>query len=353
MERSTSHDRGRGFTLVELLVVIAIIGLLVALLLPAVQAAREAARRMQCSNNLKQIALAAHNFHDSFNRMPPGYVSHRYVSPAPAWSNANFNAGTHVGVLPYLLPYLEQTQVQDRISVEMDIDDFPPTPAGERFRQLWINDPGTWNAAQVRIPAFVCPSTNPYMNSTSVIAALAYYGGGARGGAVGNSAVSPNTAATGAAGNWGRTNYVGCSGYAGDSPADTSWSLYKGLYGGRSKYRFADVVDGTANVLAFGESMGGCNAPTAAAPCHTMQAAHTWMGVGAMVSGFGLNIIPVFRDQGFKYYWSQFSSQHPGVVQFCFVDGSVRGVSRTIDFTSFVLLSAMGDGNTVSSDGVQ
>src|SRR5204863_6852393 len=100
--RSSSLSWRRGFTLVELLVVIAIIGVLVALLLPAVQSAREAARRSQCTNNVKQIVLACHNFHDTYGTVP-NIVS--YTPTGGGGTTGRFGAGW--GFLPFLLPYVE------------------------------------------------------------------------------------------------------------------------------------------------------------------------------------------------------------------------------------------------------
>src|SRR4029453_896639 len=144
----------RGFTLVELLVVIAIIGVLVALLLPAVQAARESARRSQCSNNLKQVALAAHNFHDVRLRFPAGILA----PPSPAgWSST-----THQGIGPLaaMLPYLEQTPTRDMIIRKIEAEDielgwFQPAPIN------FTTNPNL-AASRTKINTLLCPSTDAY-----------------------------------------------------------------------------------------------------------------------------------------------------------------------------------------------
>src|SRR5262249_21380153 len=116
--RFAMANRRKGFTLVELLVVIAIIGVLIALLLPAVQKVREAADRATCASNIKQLALAAQNYESTNGRLPPGYLGPKPHSPLPAWPNVQ--KAQWVGCLPYLLPFVEQDNVYKNLTVNWD-----------------------------------------------------------------------------------------------------------------------------------------------------------------------------------------------------------------------------------------
>jgi len=148
LQKPVLPDRNRAFTLVELLVVIAIIGMLIALLLPAVQAAREAARRMQCTNQLRQLALACHNYHDIFNQLPPLGVRH---SPN---AGDNFRRGWRVDILPFI----EQQSITDLIAGGGAVTSASgswPSVAGGLDKVPWDSDYTPW---QIYIAVFRCPS---------------------------------------------------------------------------------------------------------------------------------------------------------------------------------------------------
>jgi type II secretory pathway pseudopilin PulG len=317
---------------VELLVVIAIIGILVALLLPAVQAAREAARRMQCSNNLKQIGLAAHNFHDTHRRFPPGVLS-RGPYGAP-WGTAGATSADtqYIGTLPYLLPFMELNTVKDRILIEMNPDKYAPA---------WWTEASTWGIAQTKIGMFLCPSTDAYNNTVGTSATLHnwYLGGFAYVELV-------YFPLTGGGMNLGRTNYLGIAGAVGKI-GDTSqsppvpievWNKWEGIFTVRSKNNFASVLDGTSHTLMFGEVKGG-ERTQGGQP----QFAYSWMGGGAMGTAWGLEYKPKLGAG-----WYQYSSDHPRIVQFCMADGSVQLISLLADSRQYRHESGMRDGFVVS-----
>ncbi|MEN6449388.1 MAG: DUF1559 domain-containing protein [Thermoguttaceae bacterium] len=309
--------RQRAFTLVELLVVITIIGILIALLLPAVQAAREAARRMQCNNNLKQIGLACHNFEQTNRAFPPGYLGE-----VP--QNSSIGTGQLVGALPFLLAFVEgdnlQRQLKDAVPPAntpklLDIDQLNNWWGGTGWTAL-TNNLTPWNLSQIRLGAFLCPSDVPYDKPKPVVSTICYLSGSSC--TLSAIRCSPPEQANPCA----RTNYLGNAGLRGHVGA-TAIDRFQGVFFNRSKTTFRDIKDGSSNTLLYGESMGGSlpDGDTGAVGSRS----YCWLGCGIMCTWDGL-------QQG-NSVWNQFSSNHGSVVQFCLADGSCRSLSTGIDAT--------------------
>ncbi|WP_437191173.1 DUF1559 domain-containing protein [Planctomicrobium sp. SH527] len=208
----------RGFTLIELLVVIAIIAILIALLLPAVQQAREAARRSQCKNNLKQLGLALHNYHDVFNRFPPGYVNTgtsntQSVNGMWAWS-------------AMILPYIEATTTYNLLQ--------PGTQGIDPILTEAYQASPTQRGMALKTPiqAFLCPSdTAPPVNDQRAPVANQFL---------------PSSSYVGVNGNWVPSNTRATSAVDGQSGAT-------GLFYMNSNLGMRDMTDGTSNTLVVGE----------------------------------------------------------------------------------------------------
>jgi prepilin-type N-terminal cleavage/methylation domain-containing protein len=304
--------RRAGFTLIELLVVIAIIAILMALLLPAVQKVREAANRMICANNLHQIAIAAHNYHNDYLRLPPGYIG-------GANGDVSMSAN-HSGTLFHLLPYLEQDNVYKLIQVNIN----PEAPL--MANSHWYNSPTTNRiGASHKIKGFYCPSDD--LPSTDVTVrvyldtAVTHFNGTPC--AWFNAFIFP---IDGTILGLGRTNYIGCAGSSGAGTHPTLGN-FEGMLVNRGKLTLGQVTaqDGTSNTLMFGESLGG-------AGVGPRDRLFTWMGAGTLGTYWGLmrgNVAPpatpVDCSTGSAVFtWRRFSSRHPAGVQFAFGDGSIR-----------------------------
>lgn len=282
--RISRWHRLAGFTLVELLVVIAIIGILIALLLPAVQAAREAARRSQCSNNLKQFGLAMHNYHDTHRVFCPGSLGD------PSWTGNYSLPDGDISWPAFLLPFLEQKPLQDRI-------DFSKRAwtSYQGTDQVAKGDTANQYAAQNMPSVFVCPSA-PRVRPANE---QKDYGINA-----GLDECCP-----------GRANFGG------------NTTGLKGIAWRMSKIGFAAITDGTANTYMFLECAhfaprGGREANKGTNP---------FFYVHHMDEGYAMGSIAPNNFTNINKRIS--ASSHPGGLQATLCDGSTRFVSETIDLT--------------------
>jgi len=320
---SAQMDRSRriGFTLVELLVVIAIIGILVALLLPAVQAAREAARRSQCQNNLKQIALALHNYASAHQELPPGTMMNSFRDPEVPGA-----FGVRLGWGAFILPYMEEQGAFDLMNFERG-----------------LGDPGTIAGGAQLIATYLCPTapdeTNHWAECCSGIA---------------NNG-DPNS-------DFRTTNYAGVSdafdGFFGSSqPVSRGNGVLFNFY----PVSFRKITDGTSHTMMAGEVTGAWGG---ASPTGNAWISHMWISWNCQDTADGINgfgSVPGGRNDAVdpfdgdgdcpnrhcEYFnESGFSSFHPGGAHFAYADGSVHFLQETIDQNLLGVLTTRDGGET-------
>ena len=353
----TELCRRPAFTLVELLVVIAIIGVLASLLLPAVNSSRAAARRMQCTNQLRQIGLAALNFEAAQRQLPAGYVSHSLATPVPAERDPQtWDAGPGWGWAAQLLPFLEEAN----ISLQLHMHE-----------PLWAAD----HAPLIRatIPTFLCPSvsgaTEPFLIQAASGAPLIIAGQQVE---------------------VGRAHYVASHGQEscwGECGAQQSGPVFTNIYSGdtkivhhqgdvskvadgpfyrNSKTRIRDLRDGLSKTIFFGEHTsalsdktwvgvvpGAFTHPRLSSPENGPDAAATLVLVHAGPSGGELDItgFPIIHPINFPtYHVGQMVSEHVGGGNVSLGDGSVRFVQNNVDLIMWAEYSSMAESEVSRSE---
>jgi len=347
--------RPSGFTLVELLVVIAIIGVLVALLLPAVQAAREAARRTQCGNNLKQLGIALHNYHDVAGRLPCN-INHVTQTLQP------FEERNRASHLVNLLPYVEQKGLYDGVNFSLVDPAFGNQVVGGKALKTWV------------IPSYRCPdSAHEKANPTTLVGWTSYAAsiGSQQMESSGKICNLASIAGTGGqlyddnddGEDW--FNYTShppsCnSAGVGNTRTDCPWPDKTSGPFARSTWaaRFAEVTDGLSNVIAMGEVRGWCSGfhytNGWALPEGLWFATTAPINMPTCPGEHGVPRVPGTGGSGCQATqnaWNAsmgFKSLHPGGAQFVFVDGSVHYLQQNIDHTTYQMLGDRQDGNAVA-----
>lgn len=305
----------RAFTLIELLVVIAIIAVLIALLLPAVQQAREAARRSQCKNNLKQFGLALHNYHDTAKYFPPALISSGRDS---AGTTAVLNTTGWV----LLLPYIDQAPLYALYN--FNVCSSMSSPYG---RPVSGTDATNQPVYSAMLQVHNCPS-DPAGGPT--------YSSGA------------GTTGFYSANNVRRSSYLFSSG--GTTDYDTSYGAYspttnRGAFGNDGAASLATITDGSSNTILVGESrqLGKTSSSYGAywgAGVHTCCHGYTPAGTPSF------NVNAKYDAAGNQYAWG-FGSYHVGGGHFLMGDGAVRFLSENVHYTTFTNLNRVSDGQII------
>ncbi len=303
----------QAFTLVELLVVIAIIGILVALLLPAVQTARESARRTECTNHLKQLALALDEYEDTFQKYTPGRLGCDGINYGPCAGNPNSErVGTSGFVM--ILPFLEEQTLYE----SFDFSDGPWAIAGSTW--LLKNE----DAIKVRPEFMVCPSdalTEPYVTTGGKPAAIGSY-------ALNMGSRGPT---------WGIDSRR-------VKVENTGMFMYK------VARRRAEITDGMSQTMFVGETIDG----------HTAESRNIWTNAGRHLSSLRSTDNPLNTPTGTGvtvdlYGYSTngcFASMHPGGANFAFGDGHVVFMSENVDLRTYRSMSTRSEGETFDASDI-
>ena len=309
----TLRRQRTGFTLIELLVVIAIIAVLLALLVPAVQKVRDAAARLQCQNNLKQIALAAHSYYTDRRHFPPGVNDPDMAGPPNGWNappEPNLWYGLHVA----LFPYYEQSALRAKIV------DFIANPQN-------TNCSGPNSIGATVIPILICPADAAFPAGYVGQYGNLYFG---------------------------LTSYGGCSGVAATNPTASLMLNGTGIFFFNSKITTEAITDGTSNTLFFGERSRLNLLVTS-----TSEALGGWAWVNQYAQEDNTMNASTNIDGGTNpnlppHDVNAFGSQHSdgAIANFAFADGSIRSISQDISIVTFQRLADRFDGKQLDMSDV-
>lgn len=351
----SAQRRTGGFTLVELLVVIAIIGILIALLLPAVQAAREASRRSQCLNNLRQIGIALQNYHDIHRIFPPALIgSGRLAAGNTANLPPGFQVANTTGFI-LMAAQLEQSAIYQ--SYNSKIPSSVSNPYGYSFVAGVNVSDGNKPYYSAQLPVFTCPSdktpANIMVNQVNVSSGS-------------NSFYESNSAS--------QSNYLFSTGAYTDYDLQyvkfASTYLEVGAFGNDGAAKIADIKDGTSNTIAVGESRQGASGGKSATVygpywgagvhtcCHGRTPRSTTLTtVGGVTAPTGLAYGSINFDisgtahHNTQYAW-QFGAYHPAGANFVMCDGSTRFISDNVDYYNvFIWQNRIKDGVSLGVAG--